>query len=135
MEKKHLMAMASERARAWQYQPAFLFSSSSLLSSLELSDTKVYAPSKRALLGTASHPPPAFCHALDLYWRSLESGTQVKAVGKDGLMGGGWQGIVRVRGGINPPFFQARDLCWRSLESGTMEKDGLMAGVRGQQES
>jgi len=39
---------------------AGLSSSSLLLSSLELSDTKVYEPSIRALLGTASH----FCEVV-----------------------------------------------------------------------
>ena len=41
-------------------------SSSLLLSSLELSDTQVYAPQIRALLGTASH----FCKAAVLKLRS-----------------------------------------------------------------
>ena len=39
-----------------------LSSFSLLLSSLELSDTKVYEPQMRALLGTASH----FCEVVDL---------------------------------------------------------------------
>ena len=41
-------------------------SSSLLLSSLELSDTKVYAPQIRALLGTASH----FCEVVVLRLRA-----------------------------------------------------------------
>ena len=42
-----------------------------LLSSLELSDTKVYAPQVRALLGTASH----FCGVVVLLPHPNEEGT------------------------------------------------------------
>jgi len=44
-----------------------IFSSSLLLSSLELGDTKVYEPYIRALLGTASH----FCEVVVLKWDTL----------------------------------------------------------------
>jgi len=47
--------------------------SSFLLSSLELSDTKVYAPHIRAVLGTASH----FCELVVLKLRTVPIGTYV----------------------------------------------------------
>ena len=47
--------------------------SSLLLSSLELSDTKVYGPEIRALLGTASHLCEAVVLKLTPLFRSLES--------------------------------------------------------------
>jgi len=46
-----------------------IFSSSLLLSSLELSDTKVYEPHIRALLGTASH----FCEVVVLKSKTLNA--------------------------------------------------------------
>jgi len=53
------------------------FSSSLLLSSLELSDTKVYEPELRALLGSAAH----FCKVVDLKLdiRQLWSGDEPAA--------------------------------------------------------
>jgi hypothetical protein len=50
-----------------------IFSSSLLLSSLEVSDTQVYAPEIRALLGTASH----FCETFVLKLRTV-GGEQVR---------------------------------------------------------
>ena len=48
-------------------QIPYFFSSSLLLSSLELSDTKVYEPYIRALLGTAAH----ICKVVDLKLRTV----------------------------------------------------------------
>ena len=52
-------------------------SSSSLLSSLELSDTTIYEPEIRALLGTASH----FCEVVVLKLRTVPFGTALKSRG------------------------------------------------------
>jgi len=56
------------------------FSSSVLLSSLELSDTQVYEPLIRALLGTASH----FCEVVVLKLRTAggETGADGDDVGR-----------------------------------------------------
>ena len=51
--------------------PGHLLLSSLLLSSLELSDTQVYGPQIRALLGTASH----FCEVVVLKLRTVPIGT------------------------------------------------------------
>ena len=51
--------------------PTPFFSSSLLLSSLELNDAKVYEPQIRALLGTSSH----FCEEVVLKMRTVPIGT------------------------------------------------------------
>ena len=56
------------------------FALSLLLSSLELIGTKVYEPSKRALLGSASHLCKSAPTAVERIWQTLDSHGQIMAL-------------------------------------------------------
>ena len=78
-----------------------------LLSSLELSDAKVYEPQIRALLGTASH----FCEAVVLKLRT------VKNIGpSDWIRAPGWF-VASIRQGSAGSYLRLTDSCITQLKA------------------
>ena len=88
--------------------PSRSFSSSLLLSSLELSDSQVYVPETRALLGTASH----FCEVVVLKSSPRSTPSRLRALISQGPISGtgAIQPFIRNagRGGL---VFKAHGLC------------------------